>query len=57
MSLTYHQCGIGDLNDSFKLLDDSDAMPVRKASNLAKTLAHLIHKGWLSLAVIKVIAG
>ena len=40
--------------DSFKLLDDFDAMPTRKACNLAKTLGHLIQKGWLSLAVIKV---
>lgn len=30
-------------------------MPARRSSNLAKTLSHLIQKGWLTLSVIKVV--
>jgi hypothetical protein len=38
----------------FKLLDDSAALPARRASNLAKMLGDLLIKGWLTLGVIKV---
>lgn len=38
----------------FKLFDDPSALPMRRATNLAKMLADLLHNNWITLAVIKV---